>query len=146
MTKKQSAIIAEKIHLIKLDVVKQKIDGIAFKQEKEHKLNVGHKFMFNLDAERVKIELAFSFEDNDKNKLIFFQIDFHFQVEHLSDFYQMKEKAQPVFYASILATLLGISLSTARGIIFEKLQNAGIKNVIIPVVSPHKMLAKSTSR
>ncbi|MDA3907008.1 MAG: hypothetical protein PF484_13130 [Bacteroidales bacterium] len=142
MEQKQALIVPEQIHLLVMEVVQQKIDALAFKKQKQHQLKVGHKLMHNLKEERVKMELAFSFEDESKKQLLFFQIDFHFQVDNLSNFYQLKQENQPVFYAPMIATLLGISLSTARGIIFEKLQNAGIKNVLIPVVSPQKMLIK----
>ncbi len=145
MEKKQAPIIPEDIHLLAMEVVQQKIDAHAFKKQKQHKLNVGHKVLHNLKDERVKMELAFSFVDANKVQLLFFQIDFHFKVEQLSNFYQLKEENQPVFHAPLIATLLGISLSTARGVIYEKLQNAGVGNVIIPIVSPQKMLAKPTN-
>jgi len=141
MKQKQAPVVAENIHLRAIEVKQQKIDAQAFKKQKKHLLNVGHKVLHNLNDERVKMELAFSFEDSQKKQLLFFQIDFHFQVEQLADFYQLNNENHPVFYAPLVATLLGISLSTARGIIFEKLQSAGIANVIIPVVSPQKMLA-----
>lgn len=146
MEQKQAPIIPEHIHLLAIEVAEQKIDAQAFKKHKEHRLNVGHKVLHNLKDERIKLELVFSFEDAAKTQLLFFQIDFHFNVEQLSDFYQLKEENHPVFYAPLIATLLGISLSTARGIIFEKLQNAGLKNVILPVVSPQKMLANSSNK
>lgn len=140
MEQKQAPIIPEHIHLLAIEVAQQKIDAQAFKKHKEHRLNVGHKVLHNLKDQRIKLELVFSFEDANKTQLLFFQIDFHFNVEQLSDFYQLKEENHPVFQAPLIATLLGISLSTARGIIFEKLQNAGLKNVILPVVSPQKMM------
>lgn len=142
MEKKPAAIIPHEIHLLKVEVVQQKIDSAAFKKNKSHKLNVGHKFLHNLKDERVKLELVFSFSDEQKNELLFFQIDFHFQVEHLQNFYELKAENQPIFDAHLMATLIGIAFSTARGIIFEKLTNAGVSNVLLPVVSPQEMLRK----
>ena len=129
-----------------MEVVQQKIDAQSFKQQKERRLNVGHKLLHNLEKEGVKLELAFSFEDANNTQLLYFQIDFHFLVEHLNNFYQLNKENHPVFSGPLIATLLGISVSTSRGIIFEKLQNAGISNVIIPVVSPLKMLPKPASK
>ncbi|MFA7116607.1 MAG: hypothetical protein WC140_05180 [Bacteroidales bacterium] len=140
MKQKIKPIIPEKIHLLVIDIVKQKIDTQAYNKHKQHQLNVGNKVLHNLELKQIKMELSFSFENNDKTQLLFFQIDFHFKVENLVDFYQLNEKNLPVFSAQFIATILGISLSTARGVIFEKLQNAGIKNIIIPIVSPLKML------
>jgi len=61
----------------------------------------------------------------------------------MENFYQLKEGDKPTFSDPMLITLLGIGLSTARGILFEKLENNGIKNIIIPVFSPQKLLVKS---
>lgn len=142
MKTKQLPIIPEEIHLQKIEVVQQKIDVKIFKSIKQHQLNVGHKILHNLEDERIKMELVFSFNtEGHKESLLFFQIDFQYHVEHLSNFYQLNEEKHPVFWIQLVATLLGISLSTSRGIIFEKLQNAGLENIIIPVVSPQKMLS-----
>lgn len=142
MEHKQAPIIAEHIHLLTMEVTQQKIDAQAFKKQKQHQLNVGHKVLHNLKDERIKMELAFSFEDSNKNQLLYFQIDYHYHIEHLIDFYQLNQENTPIFFGPLIATLLGISLSTARGIIFEKLQIAGVGNIIIPVVSPQKMMIK----
>ena len=133
-------IIPEEIHFIKMEVLEQKIDVKAFKNAKQHKLEVAHTMMHNIKDERVKLELAFSFKDNNKIELLFFKMDFHFNIENMNAFYELNEKKTPVFAVQMVATLLGISLSTTRGIIFERLSNNGLPNVIIPVVSPQKML------
>ncbi len=138
---KQPTIIPENIHLQKIEVVQTKIDISGFNTSNQFKLGIGHKMMHNLKDERVKIELVFSFKDNKEQEFVFFQIDFHFRVEQLDRFYELNENNAPVFHAPMVATLLGISVSTARGIIFEKLESNGARNVIIPVVSPQKMLA-----
>ena len=37
-------------------------------------------------------------------------------------------------------TLLGLSFSTARGIIFEKLATNNLKDIILPVIDPNILL------
>jgi hypothetical protein len=145
MEKKNTAIVANEIHLKSVEVAQQKMDLAAFKKNKSHKLNVGHKFLHNLKDERVKLEFVFAFSDEEKHELLSFQIDFHFQIDHLQNFYELNESDLPIFKSHLLGTLIGIAFSTARGIIFEKLSNAGVPNVLIPVVSPQQMLKKSTS-
>lgn len=140
MEKKAAPITVQDIHLLQVEVVQQKLDVIAFKKQKQHHLRVGHKMAHKLKDERIKLELAFSFENDQKDALLFFQIDFHFQVKNLSSFYDLKEEKLPVFSGHFIAVLLGISFSTARGIILEKLNNAGIPNIILPVVSPQEMI------
>ena len=138
MDKKLAPIVVQDIHLLKVDVVQQKLDVIAFKKQKQHQLHVGHKFAHNLKDERVKLELVFSFDNNQKEQLLFFQIDFHLQIKHLSNFYQLNAENHPVFSGHFIATLLGVCFSTARGIILEKLNNAGIPNIICPSIYFHR--------
>lgn len=140
MKQKQSPIIPEHLHLLAIEVVQDKIDVQKFNEQKEYQLNVGHLLSHNLKEERVKLSLALSFENLNNERLFFFEIYFHFHIQHLSDFYHLKEDKTSVFYAPLIVSLLGMSFSTARGIIFEKLHNAGVKNVIIPIISPQKML------
>lgn len=145
MEKKIAPIVVEDIHLLQVEVVQQKLDVNAFKKEKEPKLNVGHKLLHNLKDERVKLEFVFSFNNSDETPLLFFQIDFHFHIAHLANFYEVKTENTIVFNGFFVATLIGICFSTARGIILEKLNNAGIKNILLPVVSPQNMLANPTA-
>ena len=143
MEKKAAQIVVQDIHLLHAEVGQQKLDVIAFKNQKQHHLQVGHKLAHNLKDERLKLELVFSFENNKKESLLFFQIDFHFHIAHVANFYELKAENHPVFSGHLIATLLGICFSTARGIILEKLNNAGIPNILLPVVSPHEMLTKT---
>ncbi len=144
MEKKLAPIVVKDIHLLRVEVVQQKLDVMAFKKQQQHMLHVGHKLLHNLKDELVKLDFVFSFNNSKKEPLLFFQIDFHFHIDHLSNFYELKAENHPVFSGHFIATLIGICFSTARGIILEKLNNAGIPNVILPVVSPQEMLAKTT--
>lgn len=140
METKEALIIPKEIHLLKVEVVQQKLDLAAFKEYKKHKLNVGQKFLHNLKEDRVKFEFVFSFSGDHNQDLLFFQIDFHFHVENLKNFYEINKKNHPVFKTYFISTLIGISFSTARGIIFEKLNNAGLPNILIPVIAPQDMI------
>ena len=146
MEKKLAPIVVKDIHLLLVEVTEQKVDVKAFQEEKQHKLNVGHKLAHNLEDERLKLELVFSFNNQIDETLLFFKIDFHFHIAHLANFYELKDKNHPVFSGYFIATLIGICFSTARGIILEKLNNAGIKNVLLPIVSPQEMLTNTKSK
>lgn len=143
MEKKLAPIIVKDIHLLQVDVTEHKLDVKAFKEEKQHKLNVGHKLAHNLEDERIKLEFVFSFNNQADKSLLFFKIDFHFHISQLSNFYELKDENHPVFSGHFVATLIGICFSTARGIILEKLNNAGIKNILLPIVSPQEMLSQN---
>ena len=146
MKKKASPIVVKDIHLLQVEVTEQKMNVKAFKEKKEHKLNVGHKLLHDLENEQIKLEFVFSFDNSDEEPLLFFQIDFHFRIAHLSNFYELKSESYPVFSSHLVTTLIGICFSTARGIILEKLNNAGIKNTLLPIVSPQDMLADTESK
>lgn len=140
---KKSIIVPEEIHLFKIEVIEEQIDVEGFLSQENKKFGIAHKIMHNLEDERVKIELAFSFKDDSDSELVFFLIEFHYQIENMSNLYEKTEDGKPIFSAILISTLLGISLSTSRGIIFERLGREGISNVLIPVVSPQKILVKN---
>lgn len=136
-------IVAEKIHLQRIDVVQNRLDMALFKACKKPAITLGHKLMHNLAENRIKLDLMFSFRDPKEEELWLLQLDFHFLVDNLADFYKLDEKQQPIFFGPAIGTFLAIAVSTSRGIIFEKLESTGLKGVIIPVLDPHKLLHNS---
>lgn len=133
-------IVPEEIHLFRVEVIDESIDKEGFSGSKDNKLGVAHKIMHNLEGERVKVELAFSFKDSNDKDVAFYLIDFHYQIENMSGFYKKADDDKPIFNSIFISTLLGISLSTSRGIIFERLGREGISNVLLPIVSPQRIL------
>ena len=140
----ESKIVAEEIHLLKIDIVHNKMDVTAFKKANKPNIGIGHKVMHNLKDERIKIELAVAFTDHKEQELMGMQIDFHFHIENLENFYELKEQNNPTFFGWMIATLLGIAVSTSRGILYEKFQSNDIHNVLIPVISPQSLLQSNT--
>lgn len=139
---KQPTIVAEHIHLTKIETLKEEIDFEALKNKEPEVSGFAHKMYHNLNDERVKIELEIVLKDSNKNDYHYclMRLAYHFKIEKLNKFYQKNENDLPVFDGDFVATLLGISLSTARGILFEKLSRNGINNIILPVVSAQKLL------
>lgn len=140
---KKANIIPEEIHLFHIETIESKILNPSIEKEVTFNLNIGHHVMHNLELERIKMDIAVDImEDSPKEKKAeaSFKFEFHFQIDHLSNFYELNEQKKPIFHALLIATLLGISFSTARGIIFEKLNHTQMKHIILPVVSPQKMM------
>ena len=54
--------------------------------------------------------------------------------------YELGEDDKPIFSKQFVATLAGISYSTLRGIIFEKLLNSSWGSVTLPVINPNNIL------
>lgn len=136
-------IIPEEINLFHIDILEQQIGQPKVKLY----IDVAHTVMHNLKEEKVKLNLKINLEtckgDNKKCPFAHFDIDFHYHIKNLENFYTLNDNQQPTFNALLIVTLLGISFSTARGIIYEKLAANNIKNIILPVVSPQKLLTKT---
>ncbi|PQV50270.1 hypothetical protein CLV33_102129 [Jejuia pallidilutea] len=139
----QAKIDPEKIHLFHINIVESSIKDLQQKGQNNFKINIAHNTMHNLKDERVKIGLFIDLihdqvSSEAKARFVF---DFHFRVDGLNEHFELNEDDLPVFSGLFIATLLGISFSTARGIIFERLSNTNMQGIILPVVSPQKMLS-----
>lgn len=136
-------IIPEEITLFHINILEHQI---AQPKEKLY-IEVAHTVMHKLEEEKIKLNLKINLEtckdDNKKCSFAHFDIDFHYHIKNFVNFYTYNDKQKPVFNALLIATLLGISFSTARGIIYEKLTANNIKNIILPIVSPQEMLLKT---
>lgn len=135
-------IIPEEITLFHIDILESSIKDVSDKKQGEFNINVAHSTMHNLNDQRVKIGLFIdlSTKNNPNGGKANFRIDFHFHINNLNNFYELKQDKQPVFSWLLIATLLGLSFSTARGIIFERLSNTNLKHIILPVVDPKNMM------
>ncbi|KAB1068270.1 hypothetical protein F6U93_07200 [Tamlana haliotis] len=140
---KEVKIEPEKIHLFHVNIVESAIKDVTQKEDNNFTINIAQTTMHNLKDERVKIGLFVDLIDDNvsSDAKAHFVFDFHFKIDELSSYYELKEDNSPIFAGTLIATLLGISFSTARGIIFERLSNTNMQGMILPVVSPQKMLA-----
>lgn len=133
----------EEIHLFHIDIIESSITELPFDTSGDFDLGVVQSVMHNLKGQRVKIGLEIELKKSASphDILAEFVIDFHFQVKNLENFYELKED-KPIFSGLLISTLMGLSFSTARGIIFERLSNANIHGVILPVINPRDLLQK----
>ncbi len=136
----ENLIFPEKIKLFNIEVVNTYINDDTINDNLNLEFSVAHNTKHNLKDERVKIELFINLLSQEEIG-VKFHIDFYFVIKDLSDQYKLNENNLPIFSSQFVATLLGICFSTARGLIFQQLQDTNFKGVILPVVSPLKMLA-----
>lgn len=138
-------IIPEELHLFHVDIIESEIIDSGEQKTGEFNLGLAHTIMHNLKDQRIKIGLHIKL--NPKNvgakEKAHFIIDFHFQIMNLTNFYKLNEENRPVFSGLLIASLLGLSFSTARGIIFERLSNTSLQGIILPVIDPKSMLQHS---
>ncbi|MEG0851794.1 MAG: hypothetical protein RSF34_12610 [Flavobacterium sp.] len=147
---KDIKIVPEEIHLFHIDVVESVIKEGSERKKGEFELGLAHTMMHNLKDNRVKIglfiDLSSKYTTEDESTNAHFSIDFHYQVENLGNFYKLKDDGQPIFSALLITTLLGLSLSTGRGIIYEKLSNSNFRGIIIPVLDARKILTEKRNK
>jgi len=137
-------IIPENYNLFHINIVESSIVSTPDNQNINYTIDVGHTVMHDIETKRVKIGILTNIKgikDNEKvNAKAFFNIDFHFEVYDLEKFYKDSGKGNIVFDGTFIAVLLGISYSTARGLIYERLNDTSLEGVILPIVSPQKLL------
>tara|TARA_R110000868_G_scaffold99603_2_gene274056 strand:+ start:413 stop:847 length:435 start_codon:yes stop_codon:yes gene_type:complete len=142
---KEIKIIPENINLFYIKVNESNINDSDKIQSLNFNVNVAHNIQNNLTDERIKVELILDIKSTDlKNQFSAnFNIEFHYKIIDLKDFYSLStEDKGPVFSGVFMSTLIGISFSTARGMIYERLSKTNMRNVILPVIAPSKILFK----
>lgn len=141
---KNPKIIPENFHLFHLQIIESNIASPSNIKDLNFKIDVAHTTMHNIEQKRIKIGLIVSIlgikDDNETDVKAFFNIDFHYIIDDFEKFYELNKKEQLTFNGTFISVLLGISYSTARGIIYERLNDTSLEGVILPIVSPVKML------
>ncbi len=138
-------IIPSKIHLTNIKKVKENtflFDG-KLDIKPTYDIKVAHNMMHNLEKELVKIRLFLDINAVASNKPINqggnYEIDFFFKIEDLKDHYQINNE-KPLFSGLFVTTLLVISFSTLRGMMFELWKDTYLKSVILPVINASDLL------
>lgn len=147
----------DKINLAQIRVLREEI--VVGEEFHNAKGSVsGFSFGFDLDygsnpeANLIRVKLGVRVQGKDKSQnpldlIGNFVIDFSFVVENLEDYFkadsgtkETDEKFGAVLDAQLGAVIVGISYSTARGIVLEKTQSTYLGGVILPVVDPQKLM------
>ena len=106
----------------------------------DNSLKIGHNIAHNIEEGKIKVELSIKIENENKIDFASFEISCFFLIENSSN-YLIEIEDQKNFHIQLLITLISISYSTARGIIYQKLQDTDFNNIILPIVSPIKLIS-----
>lgn len=145
-----NTIIPEKIHLIQIHWSKQHnvLSEQRFTKNPSYNFQMAHNMMHNLEREIVKIRLFLDMSGEIDGKTINqggnYEVDFLFQIDDMKDQYQIMDN-KPVFNSQFVGTLLAISFSTMRGMLFTTWKDTVLGGVILPVI-PIPELLKSTRK
>lgn len=116
----------------------------------EFVIETATKTAFNFSEKlcRFTLFVKFSAVDKEKNPLGLeaeYGIDFHFHIDNLNDYLVHKEGNEVQVDSILGSTLCGISYSTARGIILQKMHGSYFEGVILPIVDPSQLLKPESS-
>lgn len=140
-----NVLIPENIHLIQIDWIKENTVVIPEKMDVHPTYNfqITHAMMHNLEKEIVKISIFVDMKCELNGKQIYqggsYEVDFIFKVDQLQSYYQLIED-KPLFEGTFVGTLLGISYSTIRGMLYSSWQKAELGKVILPVISIQELM------
>ena len=148
----QNKIDPDKINLLNIKTVKGNIDGSS---ELEPGQITGHQVTFEvkwgMDSAQniIGVLLSVFIQAIDSNGTELDQRGSYthelvFRIQNLEDFIKYTEpkegeKVPEVDYL-LVSTLVSISISTVRGIVFSRTQGTSLGSVILPIVDPKKFL------
>ncbi len=156
--RKRPTIDPNKIHLFSINVFQGSLETAPELLEKpvldvdapaNFNMGVEREIAHNLEAGLTRIRLFFKLValEKDTQEEIGLEaeygIEFHFHMDNFSDFVQYDKEENPMIDQHLAATMIGIAYSTSRGIILERLQGTLFRSVLLPVVSPYKILEQS---
>ena len=145
-----SAIDIDKINLLQVKVFKAHLEA-----ENEFRDNPKpiHEYVVETATDsafdfakklcRFRLFLKFSAIDKEKNQLGLeaeYGIEFHYYIDNLNEYLVQTEGNDARINSILGVTLCGISYSTARGIVLERMQGTYFDGVILPVVNANQIL------
>lgn len=144
MTKK-NIVIAEKIHLVDYT-----IQSASLKSEfsidpdtiDDHVLNIGYDTQYNLEDKLVKSDIKVEVAATIKGEEVgsgHFELVFIYHVENLNELAK-EEGSKLMVNGGLSNSLASITYSTARGILMTRFQGTVLKDFILPIINPSKLL------
>jgi hypothetical protein len=138
-------IIPSKIHLSSIKTVLENtvLHEGKFDLTPSYNIQVSHSMMHNLTRELVKIRLYLDVSAELDGKPLpqggHYEVDFLFKVEDLKDHYQMNNQ-KPLFGGLFVCTLLAISYSTLRGMMFTLWKDTYLNSLLLPIINVPDLL------
>lgn len=131
-------VIAERISLEKIKPIKEHLELDFDLENKDFQMNIAQSIKHNLDTRSFKISLLVSFSCTE-HTFAEYLYDFYFKVENMLEFVS-EVNGKTAFTGQLLGTLIGLSYSTLRGILYSRLAETKLNGVILPVVNPNELL------
>lgn len=108
----------------------------------EAKINVNYKW--NIEKNLFGVVIDFSYVTKDKKKankeLLKLSFITEFFIENLKDIFIVRSNTDFDINERFESTLVGLAISTGRGILFEKTSGTIFNNFIFPIINPMELI------
>jgi len=147
----------DKIHLVGVNIFKSNLNATQEYLDNPiavEEINVGYSQESGISVEekrvRVRLEIQLNGIDNEAKEIGLtaeYGIEFQYVVDNIEDFLvdpdtieDDLEEETPLISGVLGGTIMGITYSTARGIILERTQGTFFDGVILPVINPNTLI------
>ena len=125
------------IHLLDINPVEIQ-NNISKDNLNINEVGIAQNMMHNLEENNIKIFLSLALFDEKEEIIVKSDYNFIYKVDNLEENYKINDEGETVFNATLVKTLLGMSYSTLRGIIFNEFIT--VDKIIIPIIDPQLIL------
>ena len=156
MSKRKTEVIPEKIHVVAVNIIQANLETTDKFLDNpvsisNFQVQMGHETAFNTPAKLARYRLYITLEAVDEKEAkvgasVYYGIEFRYQINNLEDFVIDEKDDHPMIDVNIGTTLLAMSYSTARGIIYERTRGTFFNGVLIPVIDPSKVLLEQQGK
>jgi len=108
----------------------------------EVKINVNYRWNLEKNLFGVVIDLFYLIKDKNNKKVELVKLSFitEFFIENLKEVFTVRTNNDFDMDEKFESTLVGLAISTGRGILFEKTTGTVFNNFIFPVVNPMELI------
>lgn len=122
------------IEIISQSVSSAPEEGIRT-NEIDYTIQINIKYDANIGMVHILPEISLT-SKIDKSELAKFAIQCSYEVINYNEAIPINESNQPAIPVPFLHTLISISLSTSRGIIYSSCRGTFLQNAILPIIDP----------
>jgi len=138
----------EKIVLIDFKMIKGQIDtpeNFDISKVVGHQLDNSLQLSFNLEDKLAKADFTISVKtdsrgDNEYEACGNFHLIFIYRIENLEELAIQEKNKRLNLNPGLANALSSVSYSTSRGILITRLQGTALKNFVLPIINPNKLL------
>jgi hypothetical protein len=138
----------EKIEIVDYKIIKGHINSpFEFEDDKVegHTFNVDFEMAFNLPDKLIKADFSVNVEtkserENTEEAIGNFSFVFVFHVDNIDELTKLEEDNTVNINPVLGNALAAITYSTSRGILMARFQGTALRNFILPVINPNKLI------